>query len=323
MKVRKRTGDLVNFNPSKIKEAISLAFESKNYTSEKPVIEVYEAVIEKINENYSYDSVIDIEEIQNLIEKCLVEHDYYEVFISFSTYRRRKAEERERKKRILGKEKLTHLEKKIPLNSLEILSSRYLWKDFDEKGNVVGFKEDLPQFFVRVSLIGAIPELLFDFFENPVEKNYREIRHDVEDYDKKVYELIKKLLIDFELTSAELFREEEAFTFKCLDGKICRFSVWHIERLLSMLNRFSGDIRPSILQKFDDFDKLSLKTLKYEKFGVPYGKSELVSLVVILKLLKTDEAKFLFPKFFETFRLLYEHISTFKIVPNKIGRAHV
>ena len=118
MKVIKRDGKKVDFDGTKIALAIKKGFDSintedeKNKYSESDVNKIYNLVIEEIN---SLDrEKINIEEIQDLIEKKLEENDYIDVKTSFSEYRERRAqsrkiffEEQKQHKFLKGLEELT------------------------------------------------------------------------------------------------------------------------------------------------------------------------------------------------------------------------
>lgn len=93
--VVKRSGQRVSFNSAKIALAIKNAFDQvKPINSEKNVNKVYEAVIEFIIENYSGRKTINVEDIQDIIEKKLKENNYKEVYLAFSDYRIRRAASR-------------------------------------------------------------------------------------------------------------------------------------------------------------------------------------------------------------------------------------
>ncbi len=96
--VVKRDGKKVEFNKAKIAIAIKKGFDSiktqngENKYSEKDINKVLNNVIIKINEQNT--ERIKIEEIQDLIEECLKEEKYIDVYESFSTYRERRNQSR-------------------------------------------------------------------------------------------------------------------------------------------------------------------------------------------------------------------------------------
>ena len=97
MKVVKRDGQVVSFNSEKIALAIRKGFTgaiTQTAYTEEDHNKVYNNVIEKLEELYSDESEVTIEEIQNTIEDSLRELGYIEVFEAFSSYRLRRNESR-------------------------------------------------------------------------------------------------------------------------------------------------------------------------------------------------------------------------------------
>jgi len=93
--VVKRSGQRVGFNSTKIAIAIKNAFDQvMPINSEKSVNKVYEDVVDFIMNNYSDRKTINVEDIQDIIEKKLKENNYKEVYAAFSDYRIRRAESR-------------------------------------------------------------------------------------------------------------------------------------------------------------------------------------------------------------------------------------
>lgn len=102
--VIKRNGKKVEFDGSKIAIAIKKGFDSVNSNDEedgtsktkynaKDIQKVYQAVIKRIDKEYS--EKIKIEEIQDLIEEELLKREYMDVYKSFSEYRERRTASRE------------------------------------------------------------------------------------------------------------------------------------------------------------------------------------------------------------------------------------
>ena len=100
LKVIKRNGKKVDFEPSKIALAIKKGFDSvevdvddddktRKYTT-KDVQKVYQAVLKSIENQVKDTDKIKIEEIQDLIEEELSKMEYEDVYKSFSEYRERR-----------------------------------------------------------------------------------------------------------------------------------------------------------------------------------------------------------------------------------------
>ena len=93
--VVKRSGQRVTFNGTKIAIAIKSAFDSVYITNnEKNVNKVYESVLLFIENNYSDRKTINVEDIQDIIEKKLIEFKFIDVYASFNEYRLKRAESR-------------------------------------------------------------------------------------------------------------------------------------------------------------------------------------------------------------------------------------
>ncbi len=94
--VVKRSGQRVNFNGIKIAIAIKRAFDSTygDYDVNK-VNKIYETVLNCISENYQDRKTINVEDIQDIIEKELKNEHFEVVYKSFNTYRKKRKASRE------------------------------------------------------------------------------------------------------------------------------------------------------------------------------------------------------------------------------------
>jgi len=94
--VVKRSGQRVGFNSTKIAIAIKKAFDQIiPLNSEKKVNKVYEDVLEFIFYNYQDRKTINVEDIQDIIERKLKENNFKDVYETFSDYRIRRAASRQ------------------------------------------------------------------------------------------------------------------------------------------------------------------------------------------------------------------------------------
>ena len=92
--VVKRDGRSAEFNSVKVTEAIKgAAQEITFHLKESEAIELTQKVIRRI-EDLGYDSIT-VEEIQNLVEKTLIENGFKEVGIAYSSYRKERTKIRE------------------------------------------------------------------------------------------------------------------------------------------------------------------------------------------------------------------------------------
>ncbi|MEM4336937.1 MAG: vitamin B12-dependent ribonucleotide reductase [Candidatus Woesearchaeota archaeon] len=139
VKVIKRDGRVVDFNPEKITNAISKALisvkkEDKNLAkilSEDVVSEILRKRREKIS----------VEEIQDIVENTLIKHNFPDVAKAYIIYRQKRAELRKAKEILGAKDEL-----KISVNAMKVLAARYLLKD--EEGKII---ETPSQLFRRVA----------------------------------------------------------------------------------------------------------------------------------------------------------------------------
>lgn len=94
--VVKRSGQRVNFNGYKIAVAIKHAFDSvyENY-DEKNINQVYDDVLKYIEENYIGRKTINVEDIQDIIERKLKEEKHFNIYQSFHQYRQKRAASRQ------------------------------------------------------------------------------------------------------------------------------------------------------------------------------------------------------------------------------------
>ncbi|MFH1261611.1 MAG: adenosylcobalamin-dependent ribonucleoside-diphosphate reductase [Candidatus Micrarchaeota archaeon] len=140
-KIRKRDGSIVDFNKEKVINAIFKAAQSVGGSDIKKAEQVADKVIEYLESKYKEDYTPTVEEIQDLVEKALIETDHVSTAKSYIIYRHRKNVEREMKKMLGVKDDL-----KLPLNSVQVLERRYLLKN--ETGKVI---ETPSQLFSRVA----------------------------------------------------------------------------------------------------------------------------------------------------------------------------
>ena len=155
-KVMKRDGRIVPFDRERIKWAIQRAMLEVGIHDEKLLAKVVRRVVRRINELYD-GQIPHIENIQDIVELELMRAGLFEVAKAYILYRKKKAEIREEKKKILNKDKLDEIDKRFSLNALRVLASRYLIKN--EKGEIVESPREL---FERVAILAVVPDLLYD-----------------------------------------------------------------------------------------------------------------------------------------------------------------
>jgi ribonucleoside-diphosphate reductase alpha chain len=170
-KVKKRDGRIVDFDKSKIAEAVWKAAKSVGGKDREKTHEIAEDV-NKILEQRFEGQIPSVEDVQDVIEKVLIEEGYAKTAKSYILYRQKRADVRNAKA-LLG---VTD-ELKLSLNAIKVLASRYLRKDFE--GRII---ESTDQIFRRVAHAIAA-----------VDKNYPDYVGDVEKLEEKFYNSMAKL----------------------------------------------------------------------------------------------------------------------------------
>ncbi|MDD5171986.1 MAG: ribonucleotide reductase N-terminal alpha domain-containing protein [Candidatus ainarchaeum sp.] len=159
-KVRKRDGSVVDFNKDKITTAIFKSAQSVGGSDREESARVADIAIRYINEKFADAYVPTVEEIQDLVEKALIEAGHATTAKSYIIYRHRKNVEREMKKALGVEDDL-----KLPLNSIQVLEKRYLMKD--ENGKTIETPSEL---FRRVARHLASNELNYGADEMMVKR---------------------------------------------------------------------------------------------------------------------------------------------------------
>ena len=97
LRVKKRNGDIVDFNIAKIGNAIERAFVAEHKYYNKDIIEMLALrVVSNFNEKVSND-IIGVENIQDSVEVVLIQSGFVDVAKSYMEYRKKHELERERK----------------------------------------------------------------------------------------------------------------------------------------------------------------------------------------------------------------------------------
>lgn len=128
--IKKRNGQVVEFEPKRIEIAIQKASDSVDSEVPAPIIaELVENVISHL-ESLNGDNIPDVESIQDLVEQELMRADYYKTARSYILYRERHKELREFESN-RDAEKLEHNELKVTLpdGTIDYFSYTRLIKD--------------------------------------------------------------------------------------------------------------------------------------------------------------------------------------------------
>ncbi|MEM3857344.1 MAG: adenosylcobalamin-dependent ribonucleoside-diphosphate reductase [Thermoprotei archaeon] len=154
--VVKRDGGKQAFDELRIRTAISKAFDAVGLRDEKLIDGVYARVLDGLSTRFGKDGKPHVEDIQDLVERTLVEFNLYEVAKAYVVYRKEHEKVREEKKRILGAE-LDEVDKSLSVNAIHLLASRYLLRD--ASGKLI---EKPRQMFQRVAALVAVIDLVYD-----------------------------------------------------------------------------------------------------------------------------------------------------------------
>lgn len=179
-KILKRDGRIVDFDATRIREAIRKAMVSVNKYDEKLLDTIVEHVLLLIAEKFGAEKIPHVEDVQDIVELSLVKFDQYEVAKAYILYRREREKIRREKMRILEKDYLDEVDKKFSLNALRLMSSRYLLRGENGK-----FKEGPKQLFQRVAALIVIPDLLYD--PRIFSKQNALTKHPIEDFDPELW----------------------------------------------------------------------------------------------------------------------------------------
>lgn len=104
-KIQKRTGEIVDFDSNKIKNAIFLAAKSVGGQDEMQSQRLTKIVVDIVNETYSA-SIPSVEDIQDIVEKVLIEEGHARTAKAYIIYRRKHEELREVKNLFMDAEKM-------------------------------------------------------------------------------------------------------------------------------------------------------------------------------------------------------------------------
>lgn len=145
--IRKRDGRVVDFQPEKIAVAIGKAFKAVGREDAGKSSELAKRVVETAEEKFP-SKVPGVEDIQDIVERVLIDAGYADVAKAYILYRQKRSEIRAAKAYLGIKDDL-----KLSVNAVEVLKKRYLRRD--ERGDVC---ETPGEMFDRVATHVSRPE---------------------------------------------------------------------------------------------------------------------------------------------------------------------
>src|SRR5919199_1535400 len=149
-KIRKRDGRIVNFERSKIANAIYKAL----IATSKPDYPLAERLAAKVVQKMvqqSEKTIPSVEDVQDMVESILIEEGLSETAKAYILYRHERRKLRDEKMKILNKKDLDEVDKAFDINSLRVLAARYLLRDSNNE-----IIEGTKQMFERVATLIAI-----------------------------------------------------------------------------------------------------------------------------------------------------------------------
>jgi ribonucleoside-diphosphate reductase alpha chain len=153
-KIKKRDGRVVDFDSSRIRDAIHKALIAVELEDGERAEGMTREVV-KLLEGRFPEKTPSVEDVQDIVVDVLKRNGYEKVASEYQDFRKKKAEIRELRK-------LGILEPKLTVNALEVLRARYLLKDEKER-----IKETPAQMFTRIAK--AVAEVDSEYGGDPKE----------------------------------------------------------------------------------------------------------------------------------------------------------
>ncbi len=171
-KIRKRDGRIVDFDQSKIAEAIWKAAKAIGGKDRQLASKLAAEVVERLKKQRKPAEIPTVEQVQDLVEITLIEKGQARIAKAYILYRQKRTEIRKAKTMLGIVDEL-----KLPLNSILVLERRYLQKD--ESGKVI---ESTGQMFRRIAK--GIAE---------VEKRYGKSNSEIKALENEFYRIMTSL----------------------------------------------------------------------------------------------------------------------------------
>jgi len=180
-KVKKRDGRVVDFDKERIANAIFKAAQAVGGRDRKEAERLADRVVEYLAGRLRPDAIPSVEEIQDAVEKILIDSGHAKTAKAYILYRQKRAEIRSEKQRILEKEQVDEVDKAFDVNALRVLKARYLRKS--EEGKLIETPKEL---FTRVAVHAGLPSLLYD--PSIYDRLAKQRPHPREDFDAREYQ---------------------------------------------------------------------------------------------------------------------------------------
>ena len=188
-KIRKRDGRVVNFEQSKISNAIYKALVATS-KPDYPLAERLAAKVVQKMVQQSEKTILSVEDVQDMVESMLIEEGLSETAKAYILYRHERRKLRDEKMKILNKKDLDEVDKAFDINSLRVLAARYLLRDSNNE-----IIEGTKQMFERVATLVAIADVMHDTAVFAVTGGYSQNAQDADRYYGKLDDFDNKLHI--------------------------------------------------------------------------------------------------------------------------------
>jgi len=230
-KIKKRDGRVADFNKSKITDAIFKAARVVGGKDKELAAKLADKVLEVLEKKLTKNSIPTVEQVQDIVEKVLIEEGHAKTAKAYILYREHRAALRKEKAAVLEKDEIDDVDKRFDVNALRVLKARYLRKD--ESGKLIETPKEL---FTRIAVHTTIPELF---------------------YDASV----------FNANGGEAKHPQESFDQAANDGKFSigsyKLNRYHLEAVKRLYDRFNREGKMKV--DFGEFLKL-LKSGAFEKY---------------------------------------------------------
>ncbi len=195
LRIKKRNGAIVNFEQSKISNAIYKALvatgKADHNLSNALATKLFNKIIKSgYVGSANKDHALSVEDVQDMVESILIEEGLAETAKAYILYRHERRKIREMKMKVLNKRDLDEVDKSLDINSLRVLSSRYLLRDNNNE-----IIEGPKQLFERVAILVSIPDIIHDVSIFDLNGSYKQPLTEAEKYYEKLDDFEYKLKI--------------------------------------------------------------------------------------------------------------------------------
>ena len=255
IKVVKRSGSVVDFDPKKITKAVIKAFAATGEGSQADAKKVSDKVVQLLNKNYKEGYLPEIEEVQDLVERVLMILDFEETAKSYILYREQHRKIRETEESFLE-----------AVNLVDKYIQEIDWK-VKENANMAYSLQGLNNYVA--SVVSA------KYWMNKVyTKEIREA-HEGGDFHIHDLQLVAAYCCGWDLQ--DLIRRG----FTGVPGKVACKPAKHFGSILGQMVNFIYTLQGEVAgaQAFSNFDTLLAPFVRYDKLPYEKVKQEIQSFV--------------------------------------------